>query len=347
MLSNYWDLFAGGWPSSQEGESFKAGGAAWEVLSVDDFTFDSTDLGETEEFLVDAYTRLRIGGREPNPRTRITRRWLGTTNLDVLDFDFTMDFDVEPLGQICLCRIRSGNLVNRFGGVEDVFMPGDIALLAPPDQSYAGQLHRTHYDVVMFDIAQLNRIAAPADGPATRSVSLLDHRPRKEGGARLSAFVDYLHRYALTDTAVGGSALIADTGAQMLASLVLSAFPNTAQSQPTHSDRHDASTAALQRAVSFIDDNAHLPLSLADIAGYVHMTPRGVQYLFRRHLDCTPMQYLRRVRLDLAHRDLQRANPALDSVAEIAARWGFAHQSRFARYYRQAYGTTPHRTLNQ
>lgn len=314
---------------------------------MDDFEFDSTDLSETQSFLNDAYGKLKIGGGDPNPRTRIKRQWLGGVNFDELDFEFDMDFAVEPLRRICLCRIRSGTIRNRFDDTDDVFVPGDVALLAPPDRQYTGELHQTHYNVVMFGVDQFSRVATPEQHSTTRPIRLLNHRPSRDGAARMSAFVDYLCRHVLTDPSAGKSELIADTGSQMLASLVLSAFPNTARTEATHSDRHDTSTAVLQRAVSFVDENAHKPIALLDIAAHVHMTPRGVQYLFRRHLDCTPMQYLRRVRLDLAHRDLQRSDPALCSVAEIAARWGYANQGRFARYYRQAYGITPHRTLNQ
>jgi transcriptional regulator GlxA family with amidase domain len=32
-------------------------------------------------------------------------------------------------------------------------------------------------------------------------------------------------------------------------------------------------------------------------------------------------------------------------VGQIAARWGFAHPGRFAALYREAYGTSPSRTL--
>lgn len=314
---------------------------------VDDLSFDSTDLSETQDFLVKAYTRLKIGGHHPAPQTRIRRYWMGPVNVDELDFNFDMDFYVEPLGRICVCRIHSGSLDTRFDRVEDVLTPGDIALLAPPDSPYSGQLHHTRYDATMLEPGQLDRIAAPSAGPVERSVRLTSHRPLSpEAGTRLSAFIDYLRKHALAGAGVDEFGLVADTGAQMLASLVLAAFPSTAQTEPSHCDRHDASTAALRRAITFVDDNAHLPMSLADIAAHVHMTPRGVQYLFRRHLDCTPMQYLRKVRLDHAHRDLQRASPEGCTVAEIANRWGFAHQSRFAHYYRLTYGMSPRRTLN-
>jgi transcriptional regulator GlxA family with amidase domain len=72
-----------------------------------------------------------------------------------------------------------------------------------------------------------------------------------------------------------------------------------------------------------------------------------VQYTFRRHLDTTPLEYLRRVRLDRAHRDLQRADPAVDTVTAIAGRWGFTHPGRFSIAYKRMFGTAPSRTLRE
>jgi transcriptional regulator GlxA family with amidase domain len=71
-----------------------------------------------------------------------------------------------------------------------------------------------------------------------------------------------------------------------------------------------------------------------------------VQEAFRRHLDTTPIGYLRRVRLERAHNDLAAADPGAGStVAEIAARWGFAHHGRFAALYQDSYGRSPSQTL--
>ena len=58
------------------------------------------------------------------------------------------------------------------------------------------------------------------------------------------------------------------------------------------------------------------------------------------------MTYLRRVRLERAHAELQNADPAAwDTVATIARRWGFARTDRFAAAYLAAYGRPPTRTL--
>lgn len=102
---------------------------------------------------------------------------------------------------------------------------------------------------------------------------------------------------------------------------------------------------ALRRIVAFIHDHADTDIGLSDIATAAQLTPRSVQYLFRRHLGVTPLEYLRRVRLDRAHRDLLAADPAVDTVNAIAGRWGFAHAGRFSVAYREMFGTPPSATL--
>ena len=99
--------------------------------------------------------------------------------------------------------------------------------------------------------------------------------------------------------------------------------------------------------MAFIDANPDLDIALVDIARACVVTPRAVQIAFRRHLDTTPMAYLRIVRLDRAHADLLDADPdGVAAVSEIAARWGFT-SSRFASQYRATYGETPSATLTR
>ncbi|KAA1249460.1 helix-turn-helix transcriptional regulator [Mycobacterium simiae] len=163
----------------------------------------------------------------------------------------------------------------------------------------------------------------------------------------MTSAIDYLGALTLGESLVPASPLVASTAADHFASVLLSSFPNNALVEPTIEDRHDSTPVLLRRAIAFIDDNAHNDLSLADIAGAVYVTPRALQYMFRRHRDCTPMDYVRRVRLHHAHRDLVDGNRATTTVAEIARRWGFAHTGRFATLYRQHHGQSPAVTLRQ
>ncbi len=101
----------------------------------------------------------------------------------------------------------------------------------------------------------------------------------------------------------------------------------------------------LRRALDFIHDNAEYEITIRDIASASDVTPRALQYAFREHLDTTPLEYLRRIRLERAHRELQSADPALDTVTSIAGRCGFSHPGRFSSAYKQVFGTEPSRTL--
>lgn len=131
----------------------------------------------------------------------------------------------------------------------------------------------------------------------------------------------------------------------LLAATALAVFPNNALTGLGARDRSDASPATLRRAIAFIDEHAHDDITAAEVAAAAGVTIRAVQLAFRRHLDITPLGYLRRVRLQHAHRQLATADPRHESVTAVAYRWGFANSSRFAAYYRQAYGVPPSHTL--
>ncbi|WP_078661119.1 helix-turn-helix transcriptional regulator [Streptomyces sp. NRRL B-24484] len=137
--------------------------------------------------------------------------------------------------------------------------------------------------------------------------------------------------------------------ARVLVQIALAVAPDpAATADPDAAPAPGGGTAApdtVRRAVAFMETHAAEDIVLADIAGAAFVTPRALQYAFRRHLDTTPLTHLRRVRLDGAHRDLLAADPVTSTVTEIAARWGFAHTGRFAASYREVYRAAPRTTL--
>jgi len=119
----------------------------------------------------------------------------------------------------------------------------------------------------------------------------------------------------------------------------LTTFDTSLRDEPSASPQSRPAPAAVRRALDFIDDNAHLPITVDDIAAAAFMSTRGLQYAFRRELDTTPADRLRRVRLEGARREIRAG--CKDPIATIARRWGFAHASRFAAAYREAFGRSP------
>ncbi|MFE9448051.1 helix-turn-helix domain-containing protein [Streptomyces sp. NPDC006739] len=318
---------------------------------MDSLVFESDDLGVTEDFLCRAYATMRIGSATPAAgRARVRRDSTGSISVDELDLDFDMSYSVSPLGKICLCVVHEGTVQDHaFRGVQDSFGPGDAVLFAPPDEPYSGRVNSARYNITLIDPGLLEQVAATERGPLRAPVRLTGHRPLTPAAAdRLKSTIVYLRDQVLADPDVEAHPLIVSAGSQLLAASVLAAFPNTARTEPTARDRTDAHPATLRRAVAYIDDHADQPLTVAGIADAVHVTIRTLQYAFRRHLDTTPLAYLRRARLAHAHRDLLAASPHSGAtVAGIAARWGFSHAGRFAALYRDAYGTSPARTLRE
>lgn len=132
---------------------------------------------------------------------------------------------------------------------------------------------------------------------------------------------------------------------RLLNSAALVCFSNsTLAVEPPPSSR--AVPEPVRRAVAYIHHHADTPLVLADLSAEAGLSPRALQAAFRRHLDTTPLGYLRRIRLECAHRQLLQAEPGDgQTVAAVAAHWGFTQLGRFAQEHRARYGTNPAQTL--
>ncbi|MFJ6654099.1 helix-turn-helix transcriptional regulator [Microbacterium sp. NPDC091313] len=126
----------------------------------------------------------------------------------------------------------------------------------------------------------------------------------------------------------------------------LACFPHTSDTE----DRGPTTpaTAAVRRARAFIEDRAVEPITVADIARAARLSTRHLQTEFKRQLDITPTQYVRRVRLSAARAVLMAGDVTAGvSVAAVARASGFTHMARFASAYREEYGETPRQTLQR
>ena len=130
---------------------------------------------------------------------------------------------------------------------------------------------------------------------------------------------------------------------------LLTTFPNSALDllNAGADDAGRAVSAALRRALQFIDENAHRPIGVTDVAAAARLSVRALQEGFRRELGTTPSARLRRVRLESVRQELLAADPDSTTVAVIARRWGFLALGRFAAAYRQQHGETPVATLRR
>lgn len=309
---------------------------------------DTDELGKAEQILGQTYATVRMSGTVAGPtRMTISRTSVGPLTIDDAEVGYEFSYDAEPPGKIYLCRVRSGLIEERLAtGATNSVGAEQILALGALDVPFGGRVSRARCDIVTVDRGLFDRVAAVGNECRPGRIRLTDSRPMSAAaGRQVVRAVDYVRDALPTDSDAGGATLIAATAMQHLAATMLAAFPNNALLDPTIEDRRDTTPALLRRAIAFIEEHAETDIGIGDIARATYVTPRAIQLMFRRHRDCTPMEYLRRVRLHHAHQDLLAANRAHTTVAQIAARWGFAHTGRFAVYYRQVYGQSPHTTL--
>lgn len=221
----------------------------------------------------------------------------------------------------------------------------DFPILVAHGMSCVLHCNGARFDVVVLAAEVLHAVAAEWHTALSQQTQFLKWRPRSRAAVRA------WHRaldYVLTTSAAADTAqqpMIAAGMANLLAGALLECYPSNLTEQDPAGDT--ALPETLKEAVSFIHRHTTEDIGINDVAAAVHLTPRAVQYLFRRQLDTTPTEYMRRVRLRRAHQELVAATTDSSTVTEIAQRWGFAHTGRFAVLYRQTYGHSPHTTLRQ
>ena len=106
--------------------------------------------------------------------------------------------------------------------------------------------------------------------------------------------------------------------------------------------QRDASTTAmpeeLQLPIAYIRENYADTIRVADLAAAFKRSVSALERAFRRHLHVTPKEYIRKVRVHEACKQLIHSQ---DPVAEIAFACGFSDQAHLTREFKRIMNTTP------
>lgn len=95
----------------------------------------------------------------------------------------------------------------------------------------------------------------------------------------------------------------------------------------------------------WVHTHLNQPISVEILAERYDCSVRSVQMAFRKHRECTPMQFVRQARLWAVRRKLREREAQGVIISEIAFDYGFPHLGRFAQHYRDAFGETPSETV--
>jgi AraC-like DNA-binding protein len=252
---------------------------------------------------------------------------------------------VDALGEVAALVVTAGRYAIREDDDYRPVAPG-TAVLLPTGTPVPIRWDRVDVRMVRFPIAAVTRAAGrlgvdPVDFrfAATAPLSAVHNR-------HWLSTVEYLERAFDGPEPAIAYPLLRASMLQTLAAVALAVFPNTTMNVDYAAGPGRTAPAAIRRAIAHLDAHAAEPLTLEQVAAAAGVSVRGLQAGFARHRGVSPMAYLRRVRMERAHRDLQAGDRSCgDTVAVIARRWGFASPGRFAVEYRKVFGRSPGHTL--
>jgi transcriptional regulator GlxA family with amidase domain len=131
--------------------------------------------------------------------------------------------------------------------------------------------------------------------------------------------------------------------------------PESARVQTrTHHGRRRPATRWTQRyremvarADKVMRANLDRPFLISMICKSIGVGHRTLSRAFRGAEGTTPSRYIHQLRLTEARKALMSANAAVETVTEIALRFGFRELGRFAVAYRRKFGESPSTTLRR
>jgi AraC-like DNA-binding protein len=270
----------------------------------------------------------------------------GVVAFDHIRIDATFSFDSDPMPMLVVVDVLAGTQEWVRDGVADRCRDGDSVLAAGWDMPYSGNGDAPDLRTTSLSPhALMSAIGEAHPDYPWEHITFTSYVPYSPAaGARWRATVDQVIAMLPDDA----SAAQQDAAALLLGHTLLHTFPNNIVARATlpgsDHDAADDSPSTVRRAARIIEAHAFEELSPGDLARECGVTPRALQYAFRKHLGCTPQDYLRRVRLDLARRSLRDGS---QSVSDAAATHGFFNPGRFAADYRQVFDENPGQTLQR
>lgn len=102
----------------------------------------------------------------------------------------------------------------------------------------------------------------------------------------------------------------------------------------------------VEKAIRYMETRIADQWEMADLCEAIRVCPRTLRYSFQEVVGVSPTEYLLAMRLTRVRRALLAAG-AGSNVQCVAARYGFSHMGRFARFYGDTFGERPSDTLRR
>ena len=190
------------------------------------------------------------------------------------------------------------------------------------------------------------KLEALLDGQKVEAIAFQPALDQTQGaGATIRRMFDYLFAELEHSDTLLTNELAIRSFEENLALCLLLGLPHN-YSERLGRQKAAAAPGNVRRAEAFMRANASLPLTIAEIAEAAGCSVRALQIAFQGFRGTTPMQALQQARLEQARTEMLRADRT-ESLARIAAEYGFSSPTRFAQSFRRKYGVYPSEMLRE
>lgn len=253
-------------------------------------TFDFEGSGDEARAWLDGAFGAQMRMTGPFGTVHHHREDHGSVAFDHIRVDAEFVFDADAMPALVVTDVIGGSLSYSRDGRTDAVRDGDTVMASGWEMPFAGASRGYEIRTTSVSAGLLADAVAEVDPDfrwdRLQFDSFVPHSAA--AGARWRASIDQLSATFPDDV----SALAHREASRLLGHTLLRTFPNDL----VHSggrlaldrDARDATPSAVRRAVRVIEERAGDDLSLSALADACSISPRALQYAFRRELGCTP-----------------------------------------------------------
>jgi transcriptional regulator GlxA family with amidase domain len=126
--------------------------------------------------------------------------------------------------------------------------------------------------------------------------------------------------------------------------LLVPSLRQGAKGDPDSTRGNGNTRRTLGHLTDWIDDNLHQAIGLTDLERTSGYSRRTLQYSFKTHYGCTPMQWVKQRRLKRALQRLEHPE-ITDTVWSVAQAHGYSNLAAFSRDFKAKHGRTASEVL--
>ena len=290
-------------------------------VQVSRVAVQTRDLELAHELLSEVYATHRPYYRDSREGFRFALRSTatGSSASDVLTHSMGTLAAIEPPRHLTVAHLAGGGVSIERG--YDVARWGpDGVFLYPYGTSFVLCWDTMDQHVMRLDFDKVARFATATTGTDS-ALRFLGMRPiTPEMGQYWRTVTAFVHRELTAPGSAVTEPLVLAQVEDTLSAAALSVFPNTILIAPAAvSSIGQVGPGTVRRAVAYIAGHAEQAITLADIAAEAGVSGRALQRV-RRPVRHHPTGYLRRVRLERAHRELRAGDPTRPAPAHMNCR---------------------------